>query len=149
MFTRVLLCYDGSESGRRALKKGAELAASMKATVHVLSITTGGESAARNLVGCVEHTCRLDLEGGARDLLDDTVSRLRARGITAEGHLAQGDTIDCIAQYARRLGCDLIVVGHYPTHSGRRWWSGSSQRSLAERVNCCVLIAMAQEAIGA
>jgi hypothetical protein len=38
MFKRVLLCYDGSEAGRRALKRGAELAILVGAQVHVLSI---------------------------------------------------------------------------------------------------------------
>src|SRR5580698_1185965 len=38
MFKRVLLCYDGSEVGRRALKRGAELAVLLGAHVYVLSI---------------------------------------------------------------------------------------------------------------
>ena len=38
MFKRVLLCYDGTEVGRRALKRGAELAILVGAQVYVLSI---------------------------------------------------------------------------------------------------------------
>ena len=40
MFKRVMLCYDGSEAGRRALKRGAELAVLVGAQVYVLSIIT-------------------------------------------------------------------------------------------------------------
>jgi hypothetical protein len=36
MFKRVLLCHDGTNIGRRALKQGAELAISVGAEVHVV-----------------------------------------------------------------------------------------------------------------
>jgi len=62
--------------------------------------------------------------------------------VQAKGYLARGNTIDEIAAYAQKLAIDLIVVGHYPKPSGGRWWSGSERASLAERVNCCVLIAV-------
>jgi hypothetical protein len=35
MFKRVMLCYDGTEVGRRALKRGAELAILVGARVYV------------------------------------------------------------------------------------------------------------------
>jgi nucleotide-binding universal stress UspA family protein len=38
MFKRVLLCYDSTEAGRRALRRGAELAILLGAQVYVLSI---------------------------------------------------------------------------------------------------------------
>ena len=42
MFKRVLLCYDGSLAGRRALRRGAELAIELGAQVYVLSIIPEG-----------------------------------------------------------------------------------------------------------
>ena len=42
MFKRVLLCYDGSVAGRRALRRGADLAVHLGAQVYVLSIIPGG-----------------------------------------------------------------------------------------------------------
>ncbi len=38
VFNRILLCYDGSADGRRALKRGTEFAILVGAEVHVLSI---------------------------------------------------------------------------------------------------------------
>jgi hypothetical protein len=46
MFKRVLLCYDGSEAGRRALKRGTELAIRLGAHVQ-LQDTLAGNGAAR------------------------------------------------------------------------------------------------------
>ena len=51
MFKRVLLCYDGSEVGRRALKRGAELAILVRAQVYVLSIIPAGVTSAAVVTG--------------------------------------------------------------------------------------------------
>jgi len=51
MFKRVLLVYDGSEVGRRALKRGAELAMLVGAEVYVLSIIPTGVAGAAVVAG--------------------------------------------------------------------------------------------------
>ena len=51
MFKRVLLCDDGSEVGRRALRRGAELAILVRAQVYVLSIIPDGVADAAYLNG--------------------------------------------------------------------------------------------------
>ena len=63
MFKRVLLCYDGSEVGRRALKRGAELAILVGAQVYVLSIVPSGVATAAVAAGAAGHACLVDEEG--------------------------------------------------------------------------------------
>jgi nucleotide-binding universal stress UspA family protein len=143
MFKRVLLCYDGSQAGRRALKRGAELAVLLGAQVHVLSIIPSGIANAAVDAGAVGYACLVEDSGGYRKLLDESLEWLKARGVTCEGYLASGDTLDQIAAYAKRLAIDLIVLGHYPQPTGGYWWSSPRQRaSLAERVGCCVFVAV-------
>jgi nucleotide-binding universal stress UspA family protein len=142
MFKRVLLCYDGSEVGRRALKRGAELAILVGAQVYVLSIIPSGVAGAAVVAGAAGHACLVDEEGGYRKLLDESIQLLKARGVSAEGYLASGNTIDQIITFSRRLAVDLIVLGHYPQPSGGFWWGGPQRASLAERANCCVLVAV-------
>jgi nucleotide-binding universal stress UspA family protein len=141
MFKRVLLCYDGSEAGRRALKRGAELAILVGARVYVLSIIPTGVAGAAVVASAAGHACLVDEAGGYRQLLDDSIEWLKAQGVQTEGYLASGNIIEQIVAFSRRLTVDLIVLGHYPQPSGGFWW-GSQRVSLAERANCCVFVAV-------
>jgi nucleotide-binding universal stress UspA family protein len=142
MFKRVLLCYDGSEVGRRALKRGAELAILVGAQVYVLSIIPTGVAGAAVVASAAGHACLVDEAGGYRKLLDESIEWLKARGVQAEGYLASGSTIEQILAFSRRLAIDLIVLGHYPQPSGGFWWGSPQRVSLAERANCCVFVAV-------
>ncbi|HEX9403190.1 MAG TPA: universal stress protein [Steroidobacteraceae bacterium] len=142
MFKRVLLCYDGSEAGRGALKRGAELAILVGAQVYVLSIIPTGVAGAAVVASAAGHACLVDEADGYRQLLDESIDWLKARGVQAEGYLASGDIIEQIVAFSRRLGVDLIVLGHYPQPSGGFWWGSPQRVSLAERANCCVFVAV-------
>src|SRR6202165_4875211 len=142
MFKRVLRCYDGSEVGRRALRRGAELAILVRAQVYVLSIFPTGMAGAAVAAGAAGHACLVDETGGYRKLLDESIEWLKARGVSAEGYLAGGNTIEQIVAFSRRLAIDLIVLGHYPQPAGGFWWGSPNRASLAERANCCVFVAI-------
>lgn len=142
MFKRVLLCYDGTEAGRRALRRGAELAILLGAHVSVLSIVTDGVGNAAVLAGAAGQACIVDEPAQYRKLLSESIEWLRARGVSADGHLASGDYLDQIITYSNRLNVDLIVLGHYPRPTGGSWWSGSKRVSLADRVKCCIFVAV-------
>jgi nucleotide-binding universal stress UspA family protein len=141
MFKRVLLCYDGSAAGRRALRRGAELAILVNAHVHVLSIKPTGAADPVVAAGVAGTPYLVGNDDGGRRSLDESLQWLRARGVTAEGYLTAGNTFDEIVKFTKRLGTDLIVLGHYPQPSGGFWW-GSGRGSLAERSNCCVFVAV-------
>ena len=142
MFKHVLLCYDGSRAGRAALKQGAELAILVGAQVHVLSIISTEVPDPVVLAGAAGHACVIDREGDYRKLLDESIEWLKARGVSSEGYLASGNTIEQIVAFSRRLAVDLIVLSHYPQPSGGFWWGSPQRVSLAERANCCVFVAV-------
>jgi len=142
MFKRVLLCYDGTEAGRRALRRGAELAILLGAHVSVLSIVTDGVGNAAVLAGAAGQACIVDEPAQYRKLLSESVDWLKARGVSADGHLASGDYLDQIIAYSSRLNADLIVLGHYPRPTGGSWWSASKRTTLADRVKCCIFVAV-------
>ena len=142
MFKRVLLCYDGTEAGRRALRRGAELAILLGARVFVLSIVPTEVAQAAVAAGAAGHACIVDGAAETRNLLNESIEWLKVRGVVAEGYLASGEYVDQIIEYSRKLNIDLIVLGHYPQSKGGFWWSGAQRVSLAERANCCIFVAV-------
>ena len=143
MFKHVLLCYDGTAAGRRALRRGAELAILLNSEVHVLSIVHAEIPRAAVLAGASGHTCLIDEAQQDRTLLDESIEWLSTRGVSAKGSIATGDTSDVIATFARQLQIDLIVLGHYPRPTGGFWWTSRNRASLADRVRCCIFVAVA------
>jgi nucleotide-binding universal stress UspA family protein len=142
MFERVLLCYDGSATARKALKRGAELAILVNAKVYVLSVVDTIAKHALTVAGTVGQPCLMDQVAEHDESLRESVAWLQERGVKAEGHIGHGRTIDVIAEHAARLSVDLVVVGHYPESERGRWWSGPERAALADRVRCCILIAV-------
>jgi nucleotide-binding universal stress UspA family protein len=115
----------------------------LKAQAHVLLVLPSGINDPFLVAGATGHACIVDDATRRYErMLRESVQWLEARGIAAEGHVSSGNTIDQIAAYTKRLNIDLIVLGHYPQPSGGFWWSGAQRVSLAERVNCCVFVAV-------
>jgi nucleotide-binding universal stress UspA family protein len=141
MFHRVLLCYDGTREGRRALRQGGDLVLCMKSHAHLLAIS-------QNLVnsaipeGVTPELCEQE-DDRANALLQEGVAWLRERGINADGSLEYGNAVDRITETAARMQADLIVLGHKPRGRLARWWSESDEQSLLERVSCSILVATA------
>ena len=143
MFRKVLLCYDGTAEGRRALREGGDVVLTMKSEAYLLAIC---QSLVTSSIpeGVTPELARSEDER-AQALLGEGVQWLTDRGIVAAGSLEYGNAVDCIAETAERIGADLIVVGHKHRTRLARWWSESEEESLLERIRCSVLVAMAPE----
>jgi nucleotide-binding universal stress UspA family protein len=141
-FTKILLCYDSTREGRRALIQGAELAQKLGAETYLLAIapTLVGST----LVDMPSAVALEDEEQAIRQVLQEGVERLRARGLTATGHLAFGRPIDHIPAVARELGVDLIIIGHEPTGALARWWAADDpgHGQLLDYVDCSILVSI-------
>ena len=143
MYRRVLLCYDGTREGRRALRQGADVVMAMQAEAYLLAIcrslvtTAIPDGVTPELVQCEERH--------AEALLAEGVQWLQERGVKAEGALEFGNAVECIAETATRIGADLIVLGHRPRGQLARWWSESDEESLLARVACSILVAVSEE----
>ena|SRR5665647_2909517 len=140
MYRNILLCYDGTEQGRNALKEGAEVALSMNAHTHLLAIlrSSGADLAAEALGPTHLH----DEQQAAMRILREGVEWLKARNLDAQGQLVFGDPVSHIATCARKLGVDLIVVGHRHRSRLARWWSEDEDATLMEQAPCSILVAI-------
>ena len=143
MYRKVLLCYDGSAEGRKALREGAELARAMGCEAYLLAIcrsliaSSVPEGVTPQLASCEETI--------AKALLDEGVQKLNELGVRAQGTLVFGDPLVHIPHYARQIAADLIVVGHRPRGRLARWWSGSREQTLLDLVSCSILVATGAE----
>jgi nucleotide-binding universal stress UspA family protein len=141
MYKRILLAYDGSESGQRALLDARDMAGWGKPEVHLVAVMPppaafiGGEG------GIYDPEREKEEELRYKGILEDGLRSLTEAGSAARGQVLVGDAVDEIARHAKDIGADLIVVGHKHLDSwAARWWRGSLSKSLIENAPCSVLV---------
>jgi nucleotide-binding universal stress UspA family protein len=143
MYKRILLAYDGSEAGQKALLDCDEIAQWSKAQLHLVAVMPppaaliGGEGFVYDTRGEEEERKRYEA------VLAEGLRRLAQSGHRAQGEVVMGDAVDEITRYARETDADLIVVGHKHLDSwAARWWRGSVSKTLIEHAPCSVLVAI-------
>lgn len=141
MYKQILLAYDGSKAGQKALLDCQEIAQWSQAALTLIAVTP----LYMDLIG---------VEGGVYDrslaenekekytaILDEGLRQLAAAGHQAKGEVVVGETVDEITKYAKKINADLIVVGHKHLDGwAARWWRGSVSKSLIEHAPCSVLV---------
>ena len=137
MYRKVLLAYDGSIEGRRALREGAKLAQLCRAEVFLLAVV--------ELSSIVVPDAGLSIPideqtENYKATLAEGVERLKALGFSPTARLETGDPGQKIADVAEEIGAQLVVVGHRPQGPLARWWFGSVGSYLVKRLRCSVLV---------
>lgn len=141
MYKRILLAYDGSETGQKALLECREIAQWSQAEitlVAVMSLSVG----VLGVEGGYYSTEMVDQEKlRYQGTLNEGVRRLAEAGYQARGELLVGEVVQEITRYAGTQSADLIVVGHkHLDNWAARWWRGSISSSLIEHSPCSVLV---------
>ena len=103
MYRKILLAYDGSEAGQKALIDAEEIAQMHNSEVCLVAVMPpaaaliGGE-------GFV-YDARREEEDRRRyqDVLAEGIARLAAKGHAANGEVVVGEAVDEIARYAWTL----------------------------------------------
>jgi nucleotide-binding universal stress UspA family protein len=136
MARKIVIAYDGSESGRRALERGAELANGAAVTVvsvaHLLRPVGRGPGPEP-----------LDPDEVARRdrVLAEAQSLLADKGIEARLVPGIGDPASVLVEEAQEWGADLIVVGTRGLNLGERIMLGSVSTKVVHHAPCDVLVA--------
>ncbi len=141
MYKRILLAYDGSEAGQKALLDCHDLAQWSQSELFLIAamplpIGFGG------VEGGVYNKELEEIERQKYQVvLDDGLKRLAQSGHSVRGEVVTGDATDVITRSATELKVDLIVVGHKHLDSWTaRWWRGSVSKALIEKAPCSVLV---------
>lgn len=141
LYENIVLAYDGSLTGQRALREGAELAARFKARTHLLAVIKHSTGVAIGQ-GFEGRSLAAAEASHFQQTLDEGVAILKRFGLEASGHLVEGDPIDEIVKLAQRVHADLVVVGHRERGVLARWWRTPVSMSLLDKLKCSVLIGM-------
>lgn len=141
MYKKILVAYDGSDAGQKALLECKELANWSQSELHLVAVMPS----AMSFVGLEGGVYDVELEEREktkyRGVLEDGLRRLAETGWTARGEVVTGEAIDEICKYASKMEADLIVVGHKHLDSwAARWWRGSISGALIEHAPCSVLV---------
>jgi nucleotide-binding universal stress UspA family protein len=143
-YQKILLAYDGSQEGKRALLECADLASFLQADTCLLAVATMPPSLFLT-EGFVPEELLEEEKKRTQAVLEEGIRTLRDRGFNAAGQLAVGEPVEEICRMAKSMSADLIVVGHnQKTSFAARWWKGSVGASLLDYAPCSLLIALSK-----
>lgn len=141
MYKRIVLAYDGSQSGQKALLDCQDLAQWSHAELALVAVLPLGIGLVATEGGMYDSGLMEREKVALQAVLDDGLQRLQSAGHQASGALLIGDTVEEITTYAKKLEADLIVVGHRHLDGwAARWWKSSVSKALIAHAPCSVLV---------
>ena len=141
MYRKILVAFDGSPESRLAVDECSNLTQIAGREIHVVCVLH--DPSPYLLAGefVPEPALAIDRSRMQADL-DEAAARLTGRGFSVTTHLQDGEPVDVISRMAESLGIDLVIVGHRRSKKfALRWWRGSVDSMLIDRVRCAILIA--------
>lgn len=146
MYKQILVAYNGSSESQVALRECLRLAPPASASVHLLAVVSPppyllvGEFAAAAVLS-VEEGLVAERDRMAKEL-DAGAAMLAAGGLSVTPHLEVGEPVSVIEELANELKVDLVIVGHSRYKPmALRWWRGSTDTLLVEKLRCSLLVA--------
>ena len=141
MYRRILVAFDGSPESRLAVDECSHLMQVSGREIHLVCVLH--DPSPYLLAGefVPEPALAIDRSRMQADL-DDAAAELTQRGFSVITHLEDGEPVDVISRMVDALGIDLVIVGHRRSKKfALRWWRGSVDSMLIDRVRCAILIA--------
>ncbi|HLW13734.1 MAG TPA: universal stress protein [Casimicrobiaceae bacterium] len=141
MYRKILVAFDGSPESRLAVDECSQLMQVPGREIHLVCVLH--DPSPYLLAGefVPEPALAIDRSRMESDL-NDAAARLTARGFSVMTHLQDGEPVDVITRMVESLAIDLVIVGHRRSKKfALRWWRGSVDSMLIERVHCSILVA--------
>ena len=141
MYRKILVAYNGAPESRLALDEAVRIAPDASVEVHLAAVVH--YPSAYLLAGeYVPEVALADEREHMEADLKTAHSLLAANGINVNDHLVVGEPVDVRTKQVAELGIDLLILGHPRSKSfALRWWRGSVDAILIERVRCSILVA--------
>jgi nucleotide-binding universal stress UspA family protein len=140
MYQKILVAYNGTPESRSALQECIRLAPGPGAEIHLLAVI---QISAFLLVGeFVAEAALADEKVRMEQELNSGHAMMTSAGLSVSKHLEIGEPVAVIAEMVDKLGIELVIVGHSRQKPlAMRWWRGSMDALLVEKVRCSLLVA--------
>lgn len=146
MYKRILVAYNGTQESRLALQECIRLAPDPSSQIHLLAVVIPppyllvGEYAAAAVLS-MEEGLSAEKEKMQQELLEGC-GLFQNAGLTVTTHIEIGEPVNVIQELVEKLSIDLVIVGH-SRHKplALRWWRGSMDALLIEKIRCSILVA--------
>ena len=141
MYQKILVAFDGSPESRVAVDECSHLMQVSGRQIHLVCVLhdpspylLAGEFVPEPALAVDRSRMEADLNQAAGTLTE--------RGFSVTTHLQDGEPVDVISRLVESLRIDLVIVGHRRSKKfALRWWRGSVDSLLIERVRCSILVA--------
>lgn len=149
MYRKILVAYNGTPESLSALHECIRLAPDPLTEIHLLGVI---DSPSPPIVGDLGRPKPFDADeqiAPEKKKMDRELARgsgvLKDAGLNPLIHLEVGEPVPVIEDMVNKLGIELLIVGHGRHRSwASRWWRGSTDASLIERISCTLMIAPAR-----
>lgn len=140
MYRKILIAYNGTPESRCALHACIRLAPGAEVEVHLLGVINlatylmAGEFVAESAITSEKALLEQELTKGHKMLTDV--------GLNVITHFESGEPINVIGDLVNQLGIDLVIIAHSRKKPmALRWWRGSTDSLLVEKIPCSILVA--------
>ncbi len=146
MYRKILIAYNGTPESASALQECIRLRPDPDVEIHLLGVIDDPTPPIVGDFGTPIHFNPDEQIAEDRKKMDRELTHglkiLRDAGLNPVVHLEVGEPVAVIDEVARKLGVELVIVGHGRHRSwATRWWRGSTDASLIEKISCSLLVA--------
>jgi nucleotide-binding universal stress UspA family protein len=141
MFQRIVVAYNESPEAKRALASGMELAKSLNAQLHIVTVMADLPVYAAYAAAAdpsLPNILHEDRRAFYQTLQQDATTLAEGHGLTVTSHLLEGHQVESLVHFLREQKSDLLVVGLHrrDLYIARLW---STVYELAQEAPCSVL----------
>jgi nucleotide-binding universal stress UspA family protein len=146
MYRKILVAYNGTPESMSALHECIHLQPDPSTEIHLLGVIG---SPTPPIVGDLGRPSRFDPDerlAEEKKKMDRELTRgltiLKDAGLIPVVHLEVGEPVAIIEEMVKKLSIELVIVGHARHRSwSNRWWRGSTDALLIEKISCTLMIA--------
>ena len=141
-----LVPLDGTQTREEALPVAAALAHACGAPLKLLMVVptfetlSGAETTSRILLPATTQEMLALAYEDAGKYLEPFIAQFSGEGVNISGEIRRGDAAEIIAEEARDLGVDLIVMGTAARAGMDAFWSGSVAPKVSNRTHLPLLL---------